>query len=63
MVDKIDAQELQLRIESLIHLTGGRTMLQKKSTIEDDLDHLRLYIEYMIFDLEATRRELKASGK
>ena len=29
----------------------------KASSIEDSLDHLRLHVKYLMFDLEATRRE------
>jgi len=29
----------------------------KAGSIEDSLDHLRLHIKYLMFDLEATRRE------
>jgi len=29
----------------------------KAGSIEDSLDHLRLHVKYLMFDLEATRRE------
>ena len=32
--------------------TGNRT-----NKMEESLDHLRIYIKYRLFDLEATRRE------
>jgi hypothetical protein len=36
----------------------NQTFLKKQvSTLQDSLDTLRLYIKYLIFDIEATRRE------
>jgi nitric oxide reductase activation protein len=32
---------------------------QNTETLQDSLDHLRLTIKYLLFDLEATRRENK----
>lgn len=31
--------------------------LAKKLTVEESLDYLRLQVKYLLFDLEATRRE------
>jgi hypothetical protein len=33
--------------------------MQNTETLQDSLDHLRLTIKYLLFDLEATRRENK----
>ena len=33
--------------------------LKQTETLQDSLDHLRLTIKYLLFDLEATRRENK----
>jgi hypothetical protein len=30
---------------------------KKGSPVEESLDHLRLHVKYLVFDLEATRRE------
>jgi nitric oxide reductase activation protein len=32
---------------------------QNTETLQDSLDHLRLTVKYLLFDLEATRRENK----
>ncbi len=36
---------------------GGSAMHQEMRALEDGLDHLRLAIKYLVFDLEATKRE------
>jgi len=38
---------------------GNRTSSRRspKTAVEDSLDHLRLLSKYLLFDLEATRRE------
>jgi hypothetical protein len=41
-------------------LHGPAGMHREMSVLEDSLDHLRLAIKYLVFDLEATRRENKA---
>ena len=33
--------------------------LKQTETLQDSLDHLRLTVKYLLFDLEATRRENK----
>ena len=47
------------RLETLAQETKQRhTELQKSvSSLQDSLDYLRLSIKYLLFDLEATRRE------
>jgi hypothetical protein len=36
---------------------GGSAMRREMAALEDSLDHVRLAIKYMVFDLEATKRE------
>ena len=36
---------------------GTPGMKQEMSAIEENLDHVRLAIKYLMFDLEATKRE------
>jgi uncharacterized membrane protein len=48
--------------EKIIHLARKSKehhdrLQQKLSTLQQSLDYLRLSIKYLIFDLEATRRE------
>ena len=47
------------RLEVLAEETKQRHMELKKSvlSLQDSLDYLRLSIKYLLFDLEATRRE------
>jgi len=47
------------RLELLAEQTKQRHMELKKSvsTLQESLDYLRLSIKYLLFDLEATRRE------
>jgi len=50
--------------EEIIKLTrksreGHEKLQQKLSSLQQSLDYLRLGIKYLIFDLEATRRENK----
>ncbi|MCF7958054.1 MAG: transcriptional regulator [Phycisphaerae bacterium] len=47
------------RLEMLAEETKQRHVDLKKSvsTLQDSLDYLRLSIKYLLFDLEATRRE------
>ncbi len=46
-------------LEKLAHETRDRHARMKKtvSELQDSLDYLRLSIKYLVFDLEATRRE------
>lgn len=48
-------------MESLAEETRARheRMRQAVKELQDNLDHLRLSVKYLIFDLEATRRENK----
>jgi len=48
--------------DKIINLTrksneGQEKLQQKLNNLQQSLDHLRLGIKYLIFDLEATRRE------
>jgi len=36
---------------------GSSPMRREMAALEDSLDHVRLAIKYLIFDLEATKRE------
>jgi hypothetical protein len=47
------------RIERLASATRARHEHMRKTLAElqDSLDHLRLSVKYLVFDLEATRRE------
>ena len=43
-----------------VHPPGSRhdsTMRREMAALEDNLDHVRLAIKYLVFDLEATKRE------
>jgi len=46
--------------EASLHPPGSRhdsTMRREMAALEDNLDHVRLAIKYLVFDLEATKRE------
>ena len=48
--------------EKVVHLTRkskdfNDQLQQKLNTLQQSLDYLRLSVKYLIFDLEATRRE------
>ncbi len=47
------------KLEKLAAQTKDRreNMKQSMSDLQESLDHLRLSIKYLVFDLEATRRE------
>ena len=49
------------KLEALAAETQTRHQRMKKtiSDLQDSLDHLRLSVKYLVFDLEATRRENK----
>ena len=36
---------------------GSSPMRREMAALEDSLDHVRLAIKYLVFDLEATKRE------
>jgi hypothetical protein len=36
---------------------GASSMRREMAALEDSLDHVRLAIKYLVFDLEATKRE------
>ena len=36
---------------------AGSAMKREMATLEDSLDHVRLAVKYLVFDLEATKRE------
>ena len=47
------------RLEELVNETRGRHSRMKESIkeLQESLDYLRLSVKYLVFDLEATRRE------
>lgn len=49
------------RLEELAEETKTRHEKMKETlgNLQDSLDHLRLTVKYLVFDLEATRRENK----
>ncbi len=49
----------QVKIEKLVEETNARHKKMKESfsAIQENIDLLRLSIKYIVFDLEATRRE------
>lgn len=49
------------KLEALAAETQTRHQRMKKtiSDLQESLDHLRLSVKYLVFDLEATRRENK----
>lgn len=56
--------EIDTPSEHIQHLTREAMERQEKLkrtvvTLQDSLDHLRLSVKYLVFDLEATRRENK----
>lgn len=53
-------KHVKLELESLINLTGVKPPARVES-IEDGLQFLRTCIMYLMYDNEATRRELKAT--
>ncbi len=57
-IETLPAAE-RARLEQLAAETRQRheKLKQTMATLQDSLDHLRLSIKYLVFDLEATRRE------
>jgi chromosome segregation ATPase len=57
-ISSLPASE-RTRLESLAKETQDRHQQLKKSitSLQDSLDWLRLSVKYLVFDLEATRRE------
>jgi len=50
--------DLAVAGDAVVPRQGGPAgMKSEMSVLEDHLDHLRLAIKYLLFDLEATRRE------
>ncbi len=47
----------QIRIREIIVAAKGK--VNPNNTIDEDLDYLRVIVKYHIFDLEASKRELK----
>ncbi|KKN12942.1 hypothetical protein LCGC14_1011420 [marine sediment metagenome] len=53
--------EIHKRVKELIELAGGTS--KGHSDLKDDLDYLRVCIKYYMFDLEASRRELREKNE
>jgi hypothetical protein len=61
LVQQLDSLPVPAReqLQQLAHETRDRHARMKKTVgeLQDSLDYLRLSIKYLVFDLEATRRE------
>lgn len=61
LLDKVEglSPEDRARIERFAHETRSRheKMRATLGELQESLDHLRLSVKYLVFDLEATRRE------
>lgn len=59
-INKLPAED-RPGLERLVSETQDRHLRMKKTLgeLQDSLDHLRLTVKYLVFDLEATRRENK----
>ncbi len=61
LLEKIDGlpPEQRVELERLASQTRARHELMHKNLgeLQNSLDHLRLSVKYLVFDLEATRRE------
>lgn len=57
-IDTLPAEE-RARLETLARETRSRHEKLRKTVglLQDSLDQLRLSVKYLVFDLEATRRE------
>lgn len=53
-------KHVKLELESLINLAGVKPPARVES-VEDGLQFLRSCVLYLVYDAEATRRELKAA--
>ena len=53
----------KLELESLIHLIEGKNTQPFSLSIEEDLAHLRICIQYLLFENEAIKREYKILKK
>lgn len=63
LLEKINTlpSDQQNKLKELASDTKGRHEQMKKtiSELQDSLDYLRVSVKYLVFDLEATRRENK----
>lgn len=63
LLEKINTlpRDQQNKLKELAEGTQGRHDQMKKtiSELQDSLDYLRVSVKYLVFDLEATRRENK----
>ena len=55
-------KEIQLEIESLIELVANQKLCYGYDSIKEALSDLRISIEFLMHDLESTRRE-RDSGR
>ena len=56
-------KKLKLRLEKLVTVCGGSPNYLLSSSTEEVLDCLGVYLTYMRFDLECTRKELQNARK
>lgn len=56
-------QHIHLELDSLIELTNDHKTIVKTADIPAALNDLRVIIEYMLLDREASKRELKSLRK
>ena len=61
---KIDEEKFTREIKSVIRLANPSYISGKSDVdLDDVLAYLRMVVKYLVFDLEATRRELKMALK
>jgi hypothetical protein len=57
-VRRLPGNEQRAGGTSMISATGQPSAMKREmAALEDSLDHVRLAIKYLVFDLEATKRE------
>lgn len=54
-------EQIKLKLESLIHQVDNKFIPSPKGSIEQTIEYLSVCITYLLFDNEATRRELKSA--
>jgi hypothetical protein len=48
---------VESEVAEAVHDVGTSVMKREMAALEDNLDQIRLAIKYLVFDLEATKRE------
>jgi len=54
---KPDAARNDQPVRGARHGPSGSAIKREMANLEDNLDHVRLAVKYLVFDLEATKRE------